>query len=245
MKIWGHIDRVDILAIGVHPDDVELSCCGTLLKEIDAGAKVGILDLTEGELGTRGSRDIRRAEAFEAADSMGADFRVILDLGDGFFTGGAEDQLQIIAMIRACTPRTILCNAISDRHSDHGRAAKLVSDAAYLSGLKKVETSHSGKLQAPWRARTLLHYIQDYMRVPDIVIETGHFHDKKMEVIRKFRSQFYNPDSNEPDSPISGKEFLDFVEAKSRVMGRYIQVEHAEGFESPRPLGVARLSELL
>lgn len=245
MRIWGNIGKVDILAIGIHPDDIELSCSGTLLKQRDKGSRIGLLDLSEGELGTRGDRDQRAREASSAASMLGADFRVILDLGDGFFTWEKSVIMEIIPVIRASRPEIVLCNALEDRHPDHGRAAKLAADACFLSGLARIETTWESKAQDRWRPSKVLHYIQDYYRTPDILVDITPFQSKKMEVIRQFSSQFYNPDSAEPSSPISGKDFLDFVEAKGRVFGRYIHTEFAEGFESARPLGIDDLRLLV
>lgn len=245
MRIWGNIGKVDILAIGIHPDDIELSCSGTLLKQKDKGSRIGLLDLSEGELGTRGDRDQRAKEANAAASMLGADFRVILDLGDGFFTWEKSAIIQIIRIIRASRPEIVLCNAMEDRHPDHGRAAKLSADACFLSGLARIETDWENMVQDRWRPSKVLHYIQDYYRPPDVLVDITPYQARKMEVIRQFSSQFYNPDSDEPSSPISGKEFLDFVEAKGRVYGRYIHVEFAEGFESQRPLGIEDLRSLV
>lgn len=245
MRIWGNVERVDILAIGVHPDDVELSCSGTLLKQRSRGSSIGILDLTQGELGTRGDRDVRVREANAAAELMGAAFRVVLDLGDGFFTWGENEIRSIISVIRACKPKIVLCNALDDRHPDHGRAAKLTADACFMAGLHRVDTHWNDMPQERWRPGKVLHYIQDYYRTPDIVVDITEFQSLKMKVILQFASQFYDPDSPEPSSPISGKDFLDFIEAKARVLGRYIHTEFAEGFESQRPLGVDDLSALI
>ena len=244
MRIWGNVEKVDILAIGVHPDDVELSCSGTLLKQLDQGYTVGLLDLTEGELGTRGDREQRTVEAWSSAEMLGARFRVILDIGDGFFEWGKTELMSIIPVIRAAQPKLVLCNAIEDRHPDHGRSAKLTADACFLSGLTRVETHWDGVIQERWRPELVLHYIQDHYRDPDVLVDVTDFHEKKMEVIRQFGSQFYDPKSTEPDSPISGKDFLDFIAAKSKVYGRYLQVEYAEGFESARPFGVDDLLSL-
>lgn len=235
---------VDILAIGVHPDDIELSCSGYLLKEIHAGRKVALLDLTQGELGTRGNVQIRRKEAMEAAKKMGALSREILNLGDGFFDNNKKAIEPIIVKIRKWRPTIILANAIEDRHPDHGRAAELVARAAYLSGLRKIETTHNGKKQQAWRPQAVYHYIQDYPLKPDLVVDITGFLDQKMDLIQTFKSQFYDPASLEPDTPISSADFLDFQVARARVYGKYISVKFAEGFMVARPVGVSSLLPL-
>ncbi len=235
---------VDILAIGVHPDDIELSCSGYLLKEIHAGRKVALLDLTQGELGTRGNVQIRRKEAMEAAKKMGALSREILNLGDGFFDNNKKAIEPIIVKIRKWRPSIILANAIEDRHPDHGRAAELVARAAYLSGLRKIETTHNGKKQQAWRPQAVYHYIQDYPLKPDLVVDITGFLDQKMDLIQTFKSQFYDPASLEPDTPISSADFLDFQVARARVYGKYISVKFAEGFMVARPVGVSSLLPL-
>lgn len=245
MHIWGQVKPVDILAIGAHPDDVELSCSGTLLRHVAQGKTFGVLDLTEGELGTRGSRAIRQREAFDAAEFMGASFRVILDLGDGFFERNEASIMAMLPVIRESRPRLVLANALRDRHPDHGRGAKLASDACFSSGLQKVETEWEGRVQERWRPSLVLHYNQDFYRKPDVLVDVTDFHEQKMQAILKFRSQFYDPDSPEPDSPISGEDFLEYMAAKSRVMGRYLMVPYAEGFEAERPFGVEDLTGLL
>ncbi len=235
---------VDILAIGVHPDDIELSCSGYLLKEIHAGRKVALLDLTQGELGTRGNVQIRKKEAMEAAKKMGALSREILNLGDGFFENNKKSIEPLIVKIRKWRPSIILANAVEDRHPDHGRAAELVGRAAYLSGLRKLETRLNGKKQQAWRPQAVYHYIQDYPLKPDLVVDITGFLDQKMELIQTFKSQFYDPTSLEPDTPISSADFLDFQVARARVYGKYISVKFAEGFMVARPIGVSSLLPL-
>lgn len=232
---------VDILAIGVHPDDIELSCSGYLLKEIHAGRKVALLDLTQGELGTRGNVQIRKKEAMESAKKMGALSREILNLGDGFFENNKKSIEPLIVKIRKWRPSIILANAVADRHPDHGRAAELVGRAAYLSGLRKLETRLNGKKQQAWRPQAVYHYIQDYPLKPDLVVDITGFLDQKMELIQTFKSQFYDPTSQEPDTPISSADFLDFQVARARVYGKYISVKFAEGFMVARPIGVSSL----
>lgn len=238
--------KLDILAVGVHPDDVELSCAGTLLKHIQLGYKVGLLDLTKGELGTRGSAELRTEEATEAAQIMGALVREQLDLEDGFFTQNEGNLRKIIRIIRKYCPQIVFANAIDDRHPDHGRAAKLVSDACFLSGLVKIETLDDNNIpQAPWRPKSLYHYIQDRALKPDFVVDISPFVDKKFELIMAYKSQFFDPLSTEPKTPISGKEFLDSIKGKDSVYGRYIGVQFAEGFNVEKTIGVQNVFDLM
>lgn len=237
--------QVDILAIGIHPDDVELSCSGTLLQHAAMGKTFGILDLSRGELGTRGTPEIREAEAKEAARVLGAQFRQILDIPDGLFTHSPDNWLKIVQVIRACRPEIILCNAPDDRHPDHGRAAKMTADACFYAGLEKIETfDNQGNLQEKWRPKAVYHYIQDRQLTPDFVVDISTVFDKKMEAILAFRSQFYDPNDAGPATPISGKDFLDFMDAKARVFGRSISATHAEGFICARIPGVKNLFDL-
>ncbi len=238
--------KLDILAIAAHPDDVELSCSGTILSHIAQGKKVGLLDLTQGELGTRGNANIRLKEAAEAARLMGAAVRENIGIPDGFFTHSRENALKIIEVIRRFQPEIILANALEDRHPDHAKGAKLTADACFLSGLRKVETidSKTGTAQKEWRPKAIYHYIQDYQLEPDFVVDVTAYIDKKFELIMAFKSQFYNPDSNEPISPISSKEFLDFLKGKARVFGRPAGYEFAEGFNVSRYIGVKSLFDL-
>ena len=239
--------KVDILAIGAHPDDVELSASGTLLRHAALGYTFGLLDLTRGELGTRGNADIRAQEAVKSAEILGARFRIPLTLPDGFFSpSGNNAVLPIIQAIRQCRPAMVLANALSDRHPDHGRAAKLVSDAIFLCGLPRIETfdPQTGEIQAAWRVKTLYHYIQDRQLIPDFVVDITPYFEKKMESILSYRSQFYDPNSPEPDTPISGKEFLQFMESKNRVFGRDAGYTFAEGFQISRIIGVRDLMKL-
>lgn len=244
------IMQVDILAIGVHPDDIELACSGTLLRHIDQGKTVGLLDLTRGELGTRGSAEIRDREAAEAARLMGAQFRKNLAMPDGFFQYTEEHLRQIIAVIRAAQPRIVLANALSDRHPDHGRAAKLVADACFYSGLAKIETlDEAGQPQERWRPQAVYHYIQDHNLKPDFVVDITDHLDRKMELIMAFSSQFYNPDDpqfeQELQSPISGKQFFDFLRAKAASYGRIANFDFGEGFNVARTPGVNDLFQLV
>lgn len=237
--------KLDILAFGAHPDDVELGCSGTIAKEISLGKKVGIIDLTRGELGTRGSVAIRNAESEKATQLLGVSVRENLDMRDGFFVNDEAHQLKIIEMIRKYQPEIVLCNAIQDRHIDHGKGSKLVSDACFLSGLRKIETKVNGVLQQVWRPKVVYHYIQWENLQPDFVVDISGFIDIKMESILAYSSQFYDPNSNEPESPISSKNFLESVKYRAQDLGRIIGVPHGEGFTVERYLAVNSLSDLI
>jgi bacillithiol biosynthesis deacetylase BshB1 len=237
--------KLDILAIGVHPDDVELSCAGTILKHIELGKTVGILDLTLGELGTRGNPKLRTQEAMHAASILGVSVREQLNMADGFFENNEANQRLIIEVIRKYQPELILSNAISDRHPDHGRAAKLTADACFYSGLLKVETKENNTIQKPWRPKVVYHYIQDNFIEPDFVIDVTPYNDKKMESIMAYSSQFFDPNSKEPQTPISSKNFMDYINAKARLFGRSINVDFAEGFTVNRYMGVNNLFDLV
>ena len=238
------LHKLDILAIGVHPDDVELSCSGTLLKHIAMGKKCGILDLTCGELGTRGSGELRLKEAANSAKILGIAVRDNLKMADGFFSNDKEHQIAIIKKIREYQPEIILCNAVSDRHPDHGRASQLVSEACFYSGLIKVETAYDGFKQIAWRPKTVYHYIQDRHLKPDFVVDITAFVDKKMEAIQAFKSQFYDPDSKEPESPITVKNFFEMVKGKMSVFGRDAGYDYAEGFTVEKSIGVNSLFDI-
>lgn len=237
--------KVDILAIGAHPDDVELSCGGTLAKEIAAGKKIAILDLTRGELGTRGNAEIRLKEATKAAEILGVSARYNLDFADGFFKNNREHQEKIITYIRDLQPDMVLCNATEDRHPDHGRAAALVSESCFLSGLQKVETSFEGKKQQPWRPKQLYHYIQWNNATPNFVVDISNQIEVKRAAIQAYDSQFYKPNSNEPDTPISTQNFLDSITYRAADLGRLIGVDYAEGFTASRLVGVNSISDLI
>lgn len=238
--------KVDILAIGIHPDDVELSVAGTLLRHAAAGKTFGILDLSKGELGTRGTPEIRAAEAEASANILGATFRKSLDIADGLFTHHPDNWLKIVAGIRACRPDIVVCNAPDDRHPDHGRAAKMTLDACFYAGLERIETwDEAGNMQQKWRPKAVYHYIQDKQLEPDFVVDITAFYPKKMEAIMAFKSQFYDPNSTVPNTPISGKDFVDFMDAKMRVFGRPIQVEFAEGFIYTRTPGINSLFDFI
>jgi len=243
------LKKVDILAIGVHPDDVELACNGTLLRHLAAGKTVGLVDLTQGELGTRGSAAIRSVEAARAATLLGASFRWNLGMADGFFAPTPENTRKIIGAIRACQPTIVLANALSDRHPDHGRAAKLVADACFYSGLSKIETTNeAGETQAKWRPQALYHYIQDHNLTPDFVVDITDFIDRKMDIIMAFGSQFHNPTATEyaqeESTPISGTQFMDFLRAKAATYGRIAGYDYGEGFNVARIPGVKSFFDL-
>jgi bacillithiol biosynthesis deacetylase BshB1 len=238
--------KLDILGIGVHPDDIELCAAGTLLRHIDLGYRVGILDLTEGELGTRGTAETRLKEAKHAAQVGGISMRANVGLADGFFEHNHESAHAIIPFIRKYQPELVLINARWDRHPDHARASGLTSDACFLAGLRRIETVDplTGQQQEKWRPKNIYQYIQDYTSTPDIVVDISDCFEKKMKMIKAYKSQFYDPNSKEPESPISSKDFLDNVEAKDRVMGRFIGVTYGEGYHQLRPIGVPNLLDL-
>lgn len=236
--------KLDILAIGAHPDDIEISCCGTLLHHIDLGHKVGILDLTAGELGTRGDAETRLKEAAEASSMLGAIVRANLEMADGFFEHDKENILRIVEMIRLFQPDLVLANSHTDRHPDHGRASKLIADACYYSGLRKIETEWDDELQQPWRPKAVYHYIQDYNLKPDFVFDISPYMDRKLEIIQAYKSQFYDPNSTEPKTPISSKEFLEFLRSKNCTYGRPAGFHYAEAFNVNRDIGVTNLFDL-
>lgn len=236
--------KLDILAFAAHPDDVELSCSGTLMKHIAAGKKVGIVDLTQGELGSRGTKDTRYEEAAAASEIMKIDVRVNLKMADGFFEINEENKRLIIEQIRRFRPEIVLANAITDRHPDHGRAAQLVSEACFLAGLMKVETSWEGKTQDFYRPKAVYHYIQDHYLKPDFAIDISDFIEEKIEAIKAYKTQFYDPNSKEPQTPISGEEFFDFIKGRMMQLGRPIGAKYAEGFTVERTMGVELLNDL-
>ncbi|QLE02914.1 bacillithiol biosynthesis deacetylase BshB1 [Galbibacter sp. BG1] len=237
--------KLDILAFGSHPDDVELGCGATLAKEIKLGKTIGIVDLTRGELGTRGSAELRDKEAAEAAKILGAEVRENLRFADGFLVNDKEHQLEVIKMIRKYKPEIVLCNAVEDRHIDHGKGSKLVSDACFLSGLIKIETAIDGKSQEAWRPKYVYHYIQWKNIEPDFVVNVSGFLDIKMKAIKAYGSQFFDPKSKEPETPITSKNFFDSLDYRARDLGRLIGVDHAEGFTAERLLGVNELDNLV
>ena len=237
--------KLDILAFGAHPDDVELGCSGTLAKEISLGKKVGIIDLTRGELGTRGSVAIRNSESANASEILGVSVRENLDMRDGFFINDEAHQMKVIEMLRKYRPEIVLCNAIQDRHIDHGKGSKLVSDACFLSGLRRIETIVDGKSQEAWRPKVVYHYIQWENITPDFVVDISGFLEKKMESILAYSSQFYKENTSEPESPITSKNFLDSVKYRAQDLGRIIGTAHGEGFTVERYLAVNSLSDLV
>ncbi|WP_298393579.1 bacillithiol biosynthesis deacetylase BshB1 [Flavobacterium sp.] len=237
--------KLDILAFGAHPDDVELGCSGTIAKEISLGKKVGIVDLTRGELGTRGSVEIRNAESAKAAQILGIAARENLDMRDGFFINDEAHQMKIIQMLRKYQPEIVLCNAVNDRHIDHGKGSKLVSDACFLSGLRRIETELEGEKQTAWRPKLVYHYLQWNNSQPDFVVDISDFIDIKMESILAYGSQFYDPNSTEPESPISSKNFLDSVKYRAQDLGRIVGTAYAEGFTVERYLAVNSLGNLM
>jgi len=236
--------KLDILAFGAHPDDVELGCSGTIAKEVSLGKKVGIIDLTRGELGTRGSVEIRNLESAKASDILGVSVRENLDMRDGFFVNDEAHQLKIIQMLRKYRPEIVLCNAITDRHIDHGKGSKLVSDACFLSGLVKIKTDLNREIQQAWRPKVVYHYIQWQNIEPDFVVDISGFLDKKIKSVLAYGSQFYNPNSKEPVTPIASKNFLDSVKYRAEDLGRLVGVEYAEGFTTERYLAVNSLGDL-
>ncbi len=237
--------KLDILAVGAHPDDVELSCSGTIAKEVDRGKKVGILDLTRGELGTRGTAEIRDKEAKAAAEILGVKMRHNLEFSDAFFENNTAHQLEIIKIIRKYRPEIVLCNAVEDRHIDHGKAAKLVGDSCFLSGLRKIETILEGNKQDAWRPKHVFHYIQWKNLEPDFVVDISGYMDKKLDSVLAYRSQFFDENSNEPETPISSSNFLDSITYRARDMGRLINTEHAEGFNVDRNVAVDSVFDLI
>ena len=238
--------KLDILVLPVHPDDAELGCSGVILKEIAAGRKVRIADLTRGELGTRGSAEIRAEEAASAAKILGIGVRENLGLPDGFFQNTAEYQLKVIAAIRKYQPEIVITNAYHDRHPDHGRANELVEASCFLSGLRKIETLTEGELQAVWRPKQVLHFIQDNYIKPDIIVDVTAHWDTKIKSILAYGSQFFNPDwENEPQTYISSPEFINGIEGRAREFGKSIGVKFAEGFTSRKILGVKSLFDLV
>ena len=245
IKIDTTMMKLDILAFGAHPDDIELGCGATIAKEVSLGKKVGIVDLTRGELGTRGSAELRMIEANNAAKVLGVSVRENVGFADGFFTNDKKHQLEIIKMIRKYQPDIVLCNAIDDRHIDHGKGSKLVSDACFLSGLVKIETELDGKQQDKWRPKRVYHYIQWKNIEPDFVIDVTGFINKKQAAVLAYSSQFYDPNSKEPESPITSKTFIESINYRARDLGRLIGVEYAEGFTSERYVAAENLSKLI
>lgn len=241
--------KVDILAIGVHPDDVELGCGGTLLAQKQQGSSTAIVDLTQGELGTRGTPELRLKEATAAGKILGVEERINLGMADGFFANDRAHQLKLIAAIRYFQPDIILGNAKYDRHPDHGRASKLIYDSCFLSGLSKIQTEWEGEKQEKWRPRILLNYIQDRYMKPEIVVDISEHYERKLEAVQAFSSQFYNPNyqpnSEEDATPISSPVFLEHLKVRAMELGRPMGFTYGEGFTSYRLLGVRTLDHII
>ena len=228
--------KVDILAFGAHPDDVELGCGGSICKAISQGLKVGIVDLTNGELGTRGSPEIRKKESNKASEILGVSFRKNLGFKDGFFINDMKHQLKVVEVLREHKPLIVFCNAVKDRHIDHPKGSRLIVDSCFLSGLLKIKTNYkNSKDQFPWTPKQIYHYIQWYDVEPELLIDITNFQEKKMKAIMAYNSQFYNPESNEPNTPISSKNFIDSIMYRDQNFGRISGVVAAEGFTVERP----------
>jgi bacillithiol biosynthesis deacetylase BshB1 len=239
--------KLDILAFGAHPDDVELGCAATVAKEISLGKRVGIIDLTRGELGTRGTPETRERESDEAAKILGVEIRLNMNFADGFLINDKKHQMELIKMIRKFKPEIVLCNSIDDRHIDHGKASKLVSDACFLSGLLKIDTKFDeddDSWQDLWRPKQVYHYIQWKNLEPDFVVDVSGYMDKKMEAVFAYKTQFYDENSKEPETPISSKNFTDSIKYRARDMGRLIGAEYGEGFNVERLPAVNSLFDL-
>lgn len=236
--------KLDILAFAAHPDDVELACGGTVIKHVDAGMSVGIVDLTQGEMGSRGTIDTRYEEAANAAKIMGISERVNLKLADGLFQINEESKRLIVEQIRRFQPEIVLVNAVSDRHPDHGRGSQLVSEACFLAGLVKFETSWDGEAQKAYRPKAVYHYIQDRYIKPDFVVDVTEVADRKMQAIQAYTTQFFQPEQNGPKTPISGKDFMDFIWSRMHEMGRQAGFNCGEGFTVERFPGVNFLTDL-
>jgi len=239
------MQKLDILAFGAHPDDVELGCAGAILAAVAEGKKVGIIDLTKGELGTRGTVEIRLNEAQEASKVLGVRVRENLGMADGFFKNDQENQLTVIECIRRFQPSIVLCNAPEDRHPDHGRAASLIADACFFAGLSKIKTTHNGIEQLAWRPANVFHYIQSRNLTPSFVVDISAHMDKKMASILAHVSQFYDPNSKEPSTFISGNSFLEFVKGRAKELGQQIGVDYAEGFISNKIIGVKSFDDII
>jgi bacillithiol biosynthesis deacetylase BshB1 len=241
--------QIDILAIAAHPDDAELACCGTLLKHAAQGRTIGILDLTRGELGSRGTATTRDEESRQATKILQLHYRENIALPDVFFENNQASLLKIITQIRRTQPKIVLANALNDRHPDHSRAAKLVADACFYAGLSKIQTEYNHQPQAPHRPQALYHYIQDLHLKPDFVVDITPYFDKKMQAIRAFASQFYVEndlsDATQPETPISSKNFWEFIQARARDLGRPINATYAEGFNFSRTVGINDLFDLI
>lgn len=236
--------QIDVLAIGAHPDDVELSAAGTLLRHRALGYTTGVIDLTQGELGSRGTKETRKEEAQAASEILGLTERVNLKMADGFFEHSEENLRLIIEQIRRFKPQIVLLNAVSDRHPDHGKGSKLASEACFLAGLRRIETSWEGEIQEAYRPKAVYHYIQDRYLQPDFVVDVSEFVEQKFASIKAYKTQFWDPNSSEPRTPISGEEFFEFLRGRMAEYGRSIGVRYAEGFTVERILGVDSLFDL-
>lgn len=238
--------KLDVLAIGAHPDDVELGCSGTLINEVKRGKKVGIIDLTQGELGTRGTIETRYQEAADAAKIMGISVRENLKMRDGFFQNDEAHQLQLVKMLRKYRPEIVIGNVLEDRHPDHGRGGWLIYDACFLSGLRQIKTTDDdGKEQEKWRPKMLLHYIQDRFYEPDIIVDVSHVWEQRMKSIKAYKTQFHDPNSNEPQSYLSTPEFMEAIVSRARLLGKRIGVKYGEGFLSKKNIGLSGLDALV
>lgn len=237
--------KTDILAFGAHPDDVELSCSGTILKHISLGKKVVIIDLTRGELGTRGTPEIRDKEAENAAKILGVSNRENMHFTDGFFESSKENKLALVVKIRTYRPEIVLATAIADRHPDHGRSSKLISDACFLAGLIKIKTTDGNREQEAWRPKAVYHYLQDRYMKPDFAVDISEFMEQRMAAIKAYKSQVYDEHSKEPETAISSKQFMDSLYYRALEMGRMIGVKYAEGFIAERLVGVRNVFDLL
>ncbi|WP_158796740.1 bacillithiol biosynthesis deacetylase BshB1 [Pedobacter sp. L105] len=236
--------KLDILVLAVHPDDAELGCSGTILRHIALGKKVGIVDFTRGELGTRGTAETRDTEAADSAQILGLHARENLRFKDAFFKNDEEHQLEVVRMIRKYQPEIVLSNALRDRHPDHGRAGDLANDSCFLAGLSKIKTNQDGVEQEAWRPRLLLQYIQDYYIEPDVIVDITPYMETKIKSIQAFKTQFYNPELDEPSTYISSPEFFDSMIGRAREFGKSIGATYGEGFTSRKLLGIDNLFEL-
>ncbi|WP_420386767.1 bacillithiol biosynthesis deacetylase BshB1 [Roseivirga sp.] len=237
--------KLDILALAAHPDDVELSCAGTIIKAIQSGKKAGVIDFTRGELGTRGTPEQRLEEANDSARIMGLSARENLGFRDGFFKNDEEHQLEVIKMIRKYQPDIVLANAIADRHSDHGRASELAREACFLSGLAMIKTELDGVEQQAWRPKTVYHYIQSIPHEPDVIVDVSSAWETKIASVKAFKSQFYDPNSTEPETYISSPEFWQMIESRGIHYGHEIGVKYGEGFTVERTPGVQSIFDLV
>lgn len=245
LYLCGIMSKLHILAIAAHPDDIELGCAGTLIKHVRMGQAVGILDLTEGELGTRGSVETRYREAADAAAIMGISVRENAQMRDGFFRNDEEHQLKLISYIRHYQPDIVIANALADRHPDHGRGGRLIADACFLAGLKKIHTTRDGKVQEAWRPKRVFHMIQDRLLEPTFIVDITASFEAKMSAIKAYRSQFHNPESDEPVTYIATQDFLKQIEARDAIVGKRIGVQYGEGFICENITGITDLDKLV